>query len=88
MPTIKTEPVTKAQPVTSTPKKVAKATTTTTESFTYGENKSGEMATTTELKKQKEKLTGTPLAEYFERMGHGGKVTIPNQKKKLRRRVS
>jgi len=79
MPT--TQPVTKTQPVTSTLKKVAKATTTT-ETFTYGESKSGEMATTTELKKQKEKLTGTPLAEYFERMGHGGKVTIPTTSKK------
>jgi len=85
LPTIptKTEPVKKTQPVTSTPKKVAKTTTIpTTETFTYGESKSGEMATTTELKKQKEKLTGTPLAEYFERVGHGGKVTVPTTSKK------
>jgi len=75
-----TQPIKKTQPVTSTPKKVAK-TTTTTETFTYGETKSGEMATTTELKKQKEKLEGTPLAEYFERVGHGGKVTVSSSKK-------
>jgi len=83
LPTIptKTEPVKKTQPVTSTPKKVAK-TTTTTETFTYGESKSGEMATTTELKKQKKKLEGTPLEEYFERVGHGGQVTIPTTSKK------
>jgi len=73
-----TQPVKKTQPVTSTPKKVVK---TTTETFTYGETKSGEMATTTELKKQKEKLEGTPLAEYFERVGHGGKVTVSSSKK-------
>ncbi|RLC79404.1 MAG: hypothetical protein DRI61_08005 [Chloroflexi bacterium] len=84
LPTIPTtQPVTKTQPVASTPKKVAKTTsTTTTETFTYGETESGEMATTTEIKKQKEKLTGTPLAEYFERVGHGGKVTIPTTSKK------
>jgi len=82
LPTIPTtQPVTKTQPVMSTPKKVAK-TTTTTESFTYGKTKTGEMATTGELKKQKEKLTGTPLAEYFERVGHGGEVTIPTTSKK------
>ena len=81
MPT--TQPVMKSPQVTSTPKKVAKTTTTpTTETFTYGESKSGEMATTTELKKQKKKLEGTPLEEYFERVGHGGKVTVPTSSKK------
>ena len=80
MPT--TQPITKTQPVVNTPKKTAKATTTITESFTYGKTKTGEMATTGELKKQKEKLTGTPLAEYFERVGHGGEVTIPTTSKK------
>ena len=81
MPTIKTEPVTKTQPVANTPKKIRKTTgVTKTETVNYGVSKTGEMATTAELKKQKKKLEGTPMAEYFERVGHGGKVTVSSKK--------
>jgi len=34
-----------------------------------------------EITEQKKKLEGTPMPEYFERMGHGGKVTVSSSKK-------
>ena len=39
-----------------------------------------QIPTKKEISEQKKKLEGTPLAEYFERVGHGGKVTIPAKK--------
>lgn len=72
--------ISQPQPIANTSKKTIKTTTGSKEVVNYGVSKTGGMATTTELKKQKKKLESTPMVEYFERMGHGGKVIVSSKK--------